>query len=268
MKCEISSWTCPYHACGSDECQLSEVLESGSDFGPGNCDKKAVSRAKAARKRWDKDDLKVLKKHYPDMKNEELAKMLYRSTLSVAVKANKMGLKKSKLFLKMNCGFSKGYTPFNKGRKMEEWLSPEVHEKIKENHARTAERNRAAALPDGSVTRRYNGEYIKVAGEWVKMSHHVWAAHHGEVPEGYGVFFRDGDMFNTSPENLYIDKKNDPTVVLAHKTTEERREMAARMWDTRRQKQAEQEAQKDAELDELLEEIRRSNNNIYYRPQI
>lgn len=219
-------------------------------------------------KRWDKDDIKVLKKYYPNTKNEDLAKMLYRSTQSVAVKANKMGLKKSKLFMDMCCGFQKGYTPFNKGRKMEEWLSPEVHEKIKKNQALTAGRNKAAALPDGSTTKRYDGEYIKVAGEWVKMSHHVWRTHNGEIPEGYGVFFRDGDIFNTDPDNLYVDRKNDPTVVLARKTPQERSEIAARMWDTRRQKKAEQEAQKQAALDEMLEEIRKSNNNIYYRPQI
>ncbi|MDR2890738.1 MAG: HNH endonuclease [Alistipes sp.] len=214
-------------------------------------------------KRWDKDDIKILTARYANNSNVELAAILYRSPQSIAVKAHKMGLHKSDIFLAQQ-GFKKGYTPFNKGRKMGEWLSPEVHAKIKANQARTAERNRAATKPDGTISRRYNGDYLKVAGRWVKLSHHVWMTHNGPVPEGYAVFHRDGDHLNVEPENLYIDRKNDVSVHTARRSPEERSAIGQKIWVTRRRKQAE----KHATLDAMLAEIRKSENNIYYTPKI
>ncbi len=213
-------------------------------------------------RRWDKDDLRVLKKRYANNSNEELAEILYRTPLAIAVKANKMGLAKSDIYLAQR-GFQKGYIPHNKGRKMEEWLSPEVHEKIKENQARTADRNRAAAKPDGTVTKGYDGHYIKVAGRRIKLSHHIWETHNGPVPAGYAVFHRDGDCYNSAIENLYIDRKNDVSVLSTKRTPQERSAIAKKMWETRRRRQAEREADKGAELDAILAEIHKSNNNIY-----
>lgn len=219
------------------------------------------------KKRWDKDDIQILRARYADNSNKELAKILYRSPLAIAVKANNMGLKKSDFYLS-TVGFRKGYTPFNKGRKMEEWLSPEVHEKIKANQARTADRNRAAAKPDGALSRRHNGNYIKVMGRWIKLSHHVWTQHHGPIPEGYTVFYHDRDIFNTDISNLYLGEKNNPPSILARKTPEERTAIARKLWETRRQKEYERECTRGAELDRILAEIRASENNMYYRPNI
>lgn len=39
MKCKINAWGCPYHACMSDECQRSEVISNGANFGVGLCRK-------------------------------------------------------------------------------------------------------------------------------------------------------------------------------------------------------------------------------------
>jgi len=39
MKCKRSAWSCPYHACMSDECQRAEVIRNGSNFGVGLCRK-------------------------------------------------------------------------------------------------------------------------------------------------------------------------------------------------------------------------------------
>ena len=37
MKCKISDYTCPYHACMSDDCQKLIVLQQGVSFGCGHC---------------------------------------------------------------------------------------------------------------------------------------------------------------------------------------------------------------------------------------
>ncbi len=38
MKCKISNWGCPYHACCSDDCKKQQVLKNGCDFGKGLCE--------------------------------------------------------------------------------------------------------------------------------------------------------------------------------------------------------------------------------------
>lgn len=37
MKCHISDWGCVYHACMTDDCQKTEVLKNGVNWGRGNC---------------------------------------------------------------------------------------------------------------------------------------------------------------------------------------------------------------------------------------
>ncbi len=211
--------------------------------------------------RWSTQEVELLRERYADTQNESLAATFGRSIQSIALKAHAIRLAKSDTFLAEH-RFPKGYTPHNKGRRMEEWLSPEVHAKIKSNQARTADRNRAAAKPDGTTSRRYNGYYIKVAGRWVKLSYHVWTTNYGSVPEGYAVFYRDGDCFNSDIGNLYIDRRNDISVLTAKRTPEERREVSRKIWETRRRKRA----AKHAELDAILAEIHKSNNSIYYKP--
>ena len=49
---------------------------------------------------WSKDEVKLLKKLFPNRRTQEVADQLGRSLKSVRVKASKMGLKKSKNYLK------------------------------------------------------------------------------------------------------------------------------------------------------------------------
>lgn len=212
---------------------------------------------------WSNNDIKTLRERYADTGNVELADLLGRSRKSVEQRAFKMGLKKSDEFMAQT-GFQSGYTPFNKGRRMEEWLSPAVHAKIRANQARTGERNRTAALPDGTVRDRHDGRHVKIAGRWVKLSHHVWAQHNGPVPEGIAVFHLDGNCWNDKPENLYLDVPNDVQAVLRRKSPEERAAICRKSGATRRRKANE----KYAALDAMLAEIRKSNNNINYKPKI
>jgi hypothetical protein len=41
MKCKTSDYTCPYHACMSDDCQRAEVEKEGCDWGSGHCEMKS-----------------------------------------------------------------------------------------------------------------------------------------------------------------------------------------------------------------------------------
>ncbi|MFB0554214.1 MAG: hypothetical protein ACETWQ_12980 [Phycisphaerae bacterium] len=59
-----------------------------------------VKRKKSVRGPWSKEEIGLLKKLFPNRKTREVADELGRSRKSVEMKATKMGLKKSKKYLK------------------------------------------------------------------------------------------------------------------------------------------------------------------------
>lgn len=59
-----------------------------------------AKRRKLVRGLWSKDEVKLLKKLFPNRSTQETTDQLGRSFKSVQMKASKMGLKKSKKYLK------------------------------------------------------------------------------------------------------------------------------------------------------------------------
>ncbi|HUU18171.1 hypothetical protein ES703_20744 [subsurface metagenome] len=59
-----------------------------------------AKRKKLVKGLWSKDDVKLLKKLFANRKTQEVADELGRSLRSVMGKAQKMGLKKTKKYLK------------------------------------------------------------------------------------------------------------------------------------------------------------------------
>ena len=57
-------------------------------------------RKKLATGLWSKEDVKLLKKLFPNRKTQEVADQLGRTLKSIKMKASKMGLKKAKKYLK------------------------------------------------------------------------------------------------------------------------------------------------------------------------
>ena len=57
-------------------------------------------RKKLATGLWSKEDVKLLKKLFPNRKTQEVADQLGRTLKSTKMKASKMGLKKTKKYLK------------------------------------------------------------------------------------------------------------------------------------------------------------------------
>jgi hypothetical protein len=103
--------------------------------------------------------------------------------------------------------FKKGCTPFNKGRKMEEWMSEEGVEHSEATRFKKGQKP-IQTLYDGAITVRSDHDrreykYIRMAEcEWEPLHRHVWELHHGAVPEGYNITFRDGNTTNCNIENL------------------------------------------------------------------
>ena len=107
--------------------------------------------------------------------------------------------------------FQKGLTPFQKGKKIEEWMSPEgiansVKGRFKKGHPSQNIR------PVGSERVNIDGYIeIKIAepSKWRQKQRVVWEAEHGPVPDGYMVSFIDGNKQNCALSNLRLITKAD-----------------------------------------------------------
>jgi len=100
--------------------------------------------------------------------------------------------------------FKKGTSPPNKGRKQEDWMSPEAIERTKgtrfqkgqmpNNHH---EVGTVVLLSDGYLVQK-----ISEPNQWEYVHRMVWEEHNGPIPDGMCVVFLDGDPLNCSIENL------------------------------------------------------------------
>lgn len=161
-------------------------------------------RAKGAvgYKEWEDN---VLRKNYHNTKNEILAKALGRSKSSIAARAFKLRLLKDKEFILEHAKkswFQKGHVPDNKGKKMP----------YNANSART--RFKKGQIPPNTVpvgtevVDSYGYRKVKVSDgstkqeRWKYVHHQVWEAHHGEIPKGSIVVFKNGDSSDIRIENL------------------------------------------------------------------
>lgn len=102
--------------------------------------------------------------------------------------------------------FKKGTSPPNKGRKQEDWMSPEAIERTKgtrfqkgqmpSNHH---EVGTVVVTTDGYVARK-----TAEPNQWEYVHRMVWEEHNGPIPEGGIVIFLDGNPLNCDISNLQM----------------------------------------------------------------
>jgi hypothetical protein len=110
----------------------------------------------------------------------------------------------------IDCRFSKGQEPPNKGKPM----PPEIYEKCK---ATMFKKGNVPAnhMEVGDISRSTDGYLIiKVQEEgiqrerWDFLHRHVWEEHNGPVPDGKMVTFLDGNKDNCEIDNLALIDNN------------------------------------------------------------
>jgi len=105
--------------------------------------------------------------------------------------------------------YTKGSTPFNKGRKMAEYVSQESIDKIKKTTFKKGNLPHNT-LSDGAVTLRKDKSgvayyYYRISkAKWIPYHHKLWSDVHGEIPKGYIVVFKDRNTLNCKLENLEL----------------------------------------------------------------
>lgn len=182
------------------------------------------------RRRWKPAELAVVKSLYPHLLTAKLAKRLRKSISSVYGIATKLGLKKTEAFkasaeacilrrdpsVGMPGRFKPGIVPHNKGVKRPGWSVGRMRETQFKKGERSgfAEKNwkpigTVLADPEGylrvKIAERINGEPKGWDKEiWPLLHHRTWEQHHGPVPPGHKVVFRDGKRTNCAVENLEL----------------------------------------------------------------
>lgn len=161
--------------------------------------------------RWTENAVETLKARYSDTKSSVLAEELGCTLESLYNKVFTLGLKKSKEYLNSpECGrllkgvrrspkteFKKGQQAWNKGKKMK------VVGRMAETQFKKGNKP-FNWVPVGTESLVKGYVKIKVAepNVWKFKQRYVWEQHHGEIPKGYLIIFKDKNRFNFAIENL------------------------------------------------------------------
>ena len=172
--------------------------------------------------------LDELRRLYPTTVSSELSNRFNCTLSTIYYWAGKIGVKKTKEFISETARertldpshggrrsqFEKGQSPFNKGKKQEEYMSPESLELTKATRFKKGSKP-ANTKPIGYERVNVDG-YREVKVRDVKgrynfeLKHReVWREHNGTVPKGYNVQFKDGNRLNCDIENLYLISRAD-----------------------------------------------------------
>lgn len=102
-----------------------------------------------------------------------------------------------------------GNIPFNKGLKVEDFMSEEGVKKFKKNTFRKGNIPHNAYNQPGKITirgKRNKSERYKYIclelGKWVLLHQHVWEQEHGAIPKRHTIRFIDGNSLNCELSNL------------------------------------------------------------------
>jgi hypothetical protein len=160
------------------------------------------------------EQIDYIVEHYPIQYTKDVAKHLGLAETTIYNLAFRLNLKKDETFRAMELQrqadrlrqvgkrsrFNKGTKPPNYGKKM----TPELYEKCKGTMFKKGARP-VNWKPDGSERTDVDGyTMIKVNGKYIQKHVHIWNQHHGEVPKGSAVIFKDGNRQNLIIENLIL----------------------------------------------------------------
>ena len=170
------------------------------------------------------EHLEIIRKVYADTPNKVIATMIPHSATSISKKANTMGLKKTKEYIRENgravataqweynkqnglelkSNFKKGHVPWCKGQK----LSTEHISKL------------TGVFKKGNVphnmreigSTRFINDYTEIKiryHKWISLARYNWEQVHGPVPKEMVVFKIDGDKYNDDIDNLCLVSRKD-----------------------------------------------------------
>ena len=169
------------------------------------------------RKIWTDRERQFLRRHYPDTPNKKLAARLGRTESSVFDQANILGLHKTKEYLQSNCRlqqgdrigiatqFKPGHRPHNKGKKG--WCvgGNSVKTQFKKgNRPHTWVPVGSERVTKDGILQRKVSDTGYGPRDWKSAHSLLWEQHHGPIPKGHLVVFRNGNRGDIRIENLEL----------------------------------------------------------------
>lgn len=177
---------------------------------------------------WTPEQVSTLRKLYPDLTAETVAREIGRSLRSVHQKAAALGIGKSDAFKQSFLSgriraahidprmtatrFQPGLTPWNKGVKG----SVGLHPNCRPTQFKPGNKPQQQ-LPIGSYRistskglPRLEQKTSETPGSphlrWTPVSRMVWERHHGPVPKGHIVIFKEAKLATTDLQSITVDK--------------------------------------------------------------
>jgi hypothetical protein len=207
-----------YPSCSRTELQ---ALFPGRTFSAIKCASKRYGAKKAIpRFFFTAEQTAYLRENYADTENTVLMEHLGCSLSRLYMKSAALGLKKSDSLIReqqrrisltnhafLKNSFRKGNIPLQKGKKVEEFMSPEGLIKFRATQFKPGNKS-WKTKHDGAITvrRDTSGRKYKMIriseSQWELLHRHLWEQHYGAIPAGHNIVFRDGNSLNCTIENL------------------------------------------------------------------
>lgn len=176
--------------------------------------KEHITKLVRYKKKYSKQDLDYIKKHYPNGDNHEIAKKFNTTARAIATQAFQLGVKKTdewKVQQGIRTGWQKGQVSHNKGKKM----SKATYEKVKHTMFKKGNMPHNRREENVITLRIQKGGYMQW---WMRetgtrrmrpLQNIIFEEHFGRpVKKNHFIVFKDLDSLNCNPENLLeVDRR-------------------------------------------------------------
>lgn len=177
---------------------------------------------------------KVLKEDYLKVPVKQLARKLGKSSTGVRVRLRQLGLRIPKEIReqrKRDTQLKPGTIPPNKGKKIQEFMTPEQVAKFRRNQFKPGH-NPHNLKYNGYERVREDG-YVEVRiqrGVFIFKHRLIWERHNGKIPEGHVVVFKDGNRRNFNIDNLELISMRENS----HRNLLKAHDIPQEVWDTQK----------------------------------
>lgn len=173
---------------------------------------------RAPRTAWTEQQVEEIRRRYPHEKTEQIAADLGLPVARIYSKAAWMGLAKTPEYfaspdagrlqrgdnIGAACRFQKGHVPANKGVKGISYPGMEATQFKKGQHPYTWKPIGTERLSKEGYLQRKVTDTGYPPRDWVGVHILLWREHHGEIPAGHKVVFKDRNKQNIIIENLEL----------------------------------------------------------------
>jgi hypothetical protein len=164
--------------------------------------------------------VQYIRDHYLTMTSRQMEKHLGRSRCFIRSVMQNEGLSVPRHIIEERINknkFKPGKISWNKGKPFMSMLAPEKRARIAAVQFQPGQQSHNTAPVGDVILKRERGRYywrIKLAqSRWEYYHRHIWKQHHGPIPKGHNVQFKNGDTMDCRIENLYMISRKQQGVI-------------------------------------------------------